>query len=103
MPTAKASRRALSPETCKQITDLVLDYLAGKLSPTVHQRFKKHLRICPDCVSFLNTYKKTVQATGSLPVEQIPAKVRDNILAFLGNKVRRVSALIVYIIAQFVA
>ena len=101
MSKSKAPRRTLSAETCKQITDLVLDYLAGKLSPTVSRRFSEHLRICPDCVSFMNTYKKTIHATGSLQVEQIPAKVRANILAFLRNKVRRVSALIVYIIAQF--
>jgi hypothetical protein len=103
MPKAKAPGSTLSAETCKQITDLVLDFLAGKLGPTVNQRFKKHLRICPDCVSFMKTYKKTVQATGSLPVAQIPAKVRDNILAFLRNKVRRVGAVIVYYIAQLIA
>jgi hypothetical protein len=103
MPKAKAAGSALSAETCQQITDLVLDYLAGKLRPAVRQKFVKHLCICPDCVSFMKTYKRTVQATGSLPVEQIPARVRDNLLAFLRNKVRQVGAVIVYFIAQFVA
>jgi hypothetical protein len=49
----------------------------------------RHLAICPDCVSFLNTYKKTVQITGSVRVEEMPARVRDNILAFLRRRARR--------------
>jgi anti-sigma factor RsiW len=42
-----------------------VDYLAGRLDPTVLSAFEKHLGECPDCAAFLNTYKKTIEATKS--------------------------------------
>ena len=100
MPQVKTTRRPLSAKTCKQIADLMLDYLTDKLSPTVKQEFARHLSICPDCVSFVNTYKKTVQSTATLHTEEIPPKVRDNVLGFLRKKLRRISAIVLYLITQ---
>ena len=45
--------------------ELIADYLAGRLDPTVLAAFEKHLAHCPDCAAFLNTYKKTIEATKS--------------------------------------
>jgi Putative zinc-finger len=70
------------------MTDLVFDYVHGKLTGAVKRDFEQHLRICPDCVNFLNTYRKTVQATGSVAPEEIPPQVRTSILAFLRKRVR---------------
>lgn len=44
---------------------MILDFLSGELSPETDSEFQKHLKICPDCVAFLNTYKKTVELTRS--------------------------------------
>lgn len=103
MPKTKAPRITLTADTCRQITGLVSDYLTGELSPALTREFKRHLHICPDCVSFLNTYKKTVQTTRSVEIAEMPAKVRDNILTFIRHRMRRVSALIVYLFSQLVA
>jgi hypothetical protein len=89
MPARKSAAEALTNKTCKQMTQLVYDYLKGALGARVKRDFMRHLAICPDCVSFLNTYKKTVQITGSVRVEEMPARVRDNILAFLRRRARR--------------
>jgi anti-sigma factor RsiW len=74
---------ALSAQTCKEITDLIVGYLRDELSPNIRRDFRQHLRICPDCASFLNTYKKTVASTRSLRAQDLPAAVRKNILDFL--------------------
>ena len=103
MPKTSTTRRSLSAKTCKQITDLLADYLTDKLRPTVKQEFTKHLSICPDCVSFVNTYNKTVKSTATLRAEEIPPKVRDNVLGFLRGKLRRVSAIVFYLISQLAA
>ncbi len=60
-----------------------------KLSPNVKRDFQQHLRICPDCVNFLDTYKKTVSVTRSIRPDEIPPKVRNNILDFLRARVRK--------------
>ncbi|MEW6143414.1 MAG: zf-HC2 domain-containing protein [Thermodesulfobacteriota bacterium] len=50
-------------DTCKDATSLILEFLSGELSPETGSEFEKHLQICPDCVAFLNTYKKTIELT----------------------------------------
>jgi hypothetical protein len=46
-------------------------------------------------VSFLNTYKKTLAATGSVRVPSLPAKLRKNVLAFLRKKMRQIAVFLV--------
>jgi hypothetical protein len=48
------------------MTELMLDYLNDTLSPKMKRDFDRHLSICPDCVSFFNTYKKSVAVTRSI-------------------------------------
>lgn len=103
MAPTKTTGRPPSAKTCKQIAALLVDYLNGRLDPTVQRQFKKHLSICPDCVGFINTYKKTVKSTAALRSDQLPPKVRDNLLSFLRDKLRRVSAVIVYLLCQLAA
>jgi len=83
MAKRMTTARVLTNETCKQITDLIFNYLNDTLAPAVKRDFQQHLRICPDCVSFLNTYRKTVSLTRSVKAEEIPPIVRDQILDFL--------------------
>jgi hypothetical protein len=51
--------------TCKEEVGLIADYLAGRLNAPVLAAFEKHLRHCPDCTAFLNTYRKSIEATKS--------------------------------------
>lgn len=90
-------------KTCNEMTALVLGYLTDTLSANVKRDFEHHLTICPDCVNFLNTYKKTVAVTQSVEPSDIPAPVRDSILSFLRKRVRRIAALIIYILTQSVS
>ncbi len=57
-------------DTCRDATNLILDFLSGELSPETKAEFEKHLGICPDCVAFLNTYKKTIELTKSFLQEK---------------------------------
>jgi Putative zinc-finger len=89
MTARKAAARILTNRTCKEITDLIFGYLNDTLSRSVKRDFQRHLRVCPDCVNFLNTYKKTVATSRSLRPEEISANVRDNILDFLRKRIRK--------------
>ncbi len=86
MPRRKA---VLTDKTCTEITDLIFGYVNDQLGPQIKLDFQRHLRICPDCVSFLNTYKKTASVTRSIRPEEIPSKVRSNILDFLRRRMRK--------------
>ena len=56
--------------TCEDEIALIGDYLSSELSPPLLIAFQSHLEICPDCAAFLETYKKTVEATRALLTEQ---------------------------------
>lgn len=91
------SRRRSTGQSCKEITALIADYVADRLSDAAKRKFEQHLSICPDCINFLQTYKKTVAATGSIRPVTIPAKVRNNLLAFLRKKMRRIAAVLLFL------
>jgi hypothetical protein len=101
MAAQKTSTKPLTRKTCNQVAALVLAYLNDKLGPRVKRDFEQHLDICPDCVSFLKTYKRTVAATGSVGPVAMPAKVRNNILSFLRKRMRRLSAVLVFFFTSY--
>jgi anti-sigma factor RsiW len=75
-------------DTCKQATTLILNYLMGELDSKTARSFEEHLMICPDCVAFLNTYKKTIQFSKSLQYDEIPNEMKKRIREFLRNKIK---------------
>lgn len=85
---ARRTQPRQADRTCQHIADFILDYLTGELHPDTAAEFGEHLGICPDCVAFLNTYKKTVQVTGSLPCEDIPAEMEKRVHQFLEEKIK---------------
>lgn len=73
--------------TCQRVTNLILNFVRGKLHPRTAVALKAHLRECPDCVAFLATYAKTIQATNSLRYETIPPAMRNRVRHFLRTKI----------------
>jgi anti-sigma factor RsiW len=49
--------------TCDNEVALIADYVTSSLDSGLLLAFEKHLEACPDCVAFLQTYKKTIEAT----------------------------------------
>jgi anti-sigma factor RsiW len=64
--------------------------MTGELDPETASAFEEHLRLCSDCVAFLNTYKKTVQVTRSLRHDSIPAELQRRALRFLKERTKKV-------------
>jgi len=93
MHRAKTVAQGNSIDSCKQMTDLILGYLNNRLRPALRREFEQHLRICPDCVHFLNTYKKTVALAGTLKTSEISEPVRRNVLSFLRQRALAFAAL----------
>jgi anti-sigma factor RsiW len=63
--TANKPKKQKIDLNCKKTTSLIMDYIMGALEPTDSIELEKHLSICPDCVAFLNTYKKTINLVSS--------------------------------------
>jgi anti-sigma factor RsiW len=46
--------------TCRELVEFLQAYLDGELEAGERARFAAHLEICPDCVDYLESYRKTI-------------------------------------------
>jgi anti-sigma factor RsiW len=53
--------------TCRQLVEMLFDYLAGELSPEQRDGLEQHLQQCSPCGTFLQTYQLTIHVTRRLP------------------------------------
>ena len=62
---------------CRQVVELVTDYLDGALPRRDARRFERHLRGCPNCTAYLQQMRATIAATGRLTPEDLSPEARD--------------------------
>jgi anti-sigma factor RsiW len=75
--------------SCKELVELITDYLEGKLDPERRALFEQHLLWCPPCTVYLEQLRGQIAATGRLTEEKVAPKTRDALLhAFRGWKAR---------------
>jgi anti-sigma factor RsiW len=71
--------------TCRELVELVTEYLEGTLSATDRARFESHLDTCSHCRRYVEQMRLTIRATGTLSDETISPEGRDALLeAFRG-------------------
>ena len=68
---------------CRQIAELLGDYLDGSLPSHLRDLIDFHIDGCPPCVAFVNTYRGTVDATRKLADVAIPTELKKRLLAVL--------------------
>jgi len=61
---------------CREILELLSDYIDGDCAPPVRALVESHLADCANCLAFLNTLKKSVEMTRELSCDEIPDEVR---------------------------
>jgi anti-sigma factor RsiW len=67
--------------TCKELVELVTDYLEGTLQGRRRRRFESHLAGCDGCTRYLAQMETTIRTTGSLREEQVTEEQRAVLLA----------------------
>ena len=76
MPTRDAHQMA-----CKELVELVTDYLEGTLSLSDRSRFDEHLTTCPFCQIYMDQMRQTIRTLGQLPEEAISPQALEALLA----------------------
>ena len=71
---------------CKEIVDLLGEYLEGELDPETAKALETHLSDCRPCVSFVNTYRGTISASRKLLEEEIPPELMERLRQFLNQR-----------------
>ena len=68
---------------CRQIAELLGDYLDGSLPRATQELIDFHIDGCAPCVAFLNTYRGTMHATRKIGDVAIPSELKKRLLAVL--------------------
>jgi anti-sigma factor RsiW len=71
---------------CRDIIGLLTEYMEGALPPDTAAALEAHLTLCPPCVEFLDSLKKTAAAVADLREEDIPAECQERLRAFLAKE-----------------
>jgi anti-sigma factor RsiW len=70
-----------TPLTCRELVELVTDYVEGALPRRDRRRFEGHIALCPHCTRYLEQMRATIAALGTLPEASIEPTARDELLA----------------------
>jgi hypothetical protein len=58
--------------SCREVVELVTDYLEGALDADVQERFVKHLELCPPCVDYVDQIRTTSRLAAAAEFEEHP-------------------------------
>ena len=66
--------------TCREIVQLVTEYMEGTMPPETRLRFERHVAICPPCRGFLGQMRETLRVSGELTEESLSPETREALL-----------------------
>jgi anti-sigma factor RsiW len=72
--------------SCRELVEVVTDYLEGRLPDPDRVRLEAHLAECPYCEEYIAQMRETIEALGELPrTESLdPRTERELLEAFRG-------------------
>jgi anti-sigma factor RsiW len=65
---------------CREVVELVSDYLEGALDERDRVRFEAHLTACDGCTAYLEQMRQTVRVAGTLAPEALDPVFRARLV-----------------------
>ncbi|HKQ63156.1 MAG TPA: zf-HC2 domain-containing protein [Candidatus Polarisedimenticolaceae bacterium] len=82
--------------TCREFIEILIDYLDGELGPEQLATIDGHLAVCPDCVNYLHSYRRTVElekaAMQEPATDGIEREVPEELVARILGELERTGA-----------
>jgi anti-sigma factor RsiW len=69
--------------TCRELVELLCDFVCDELSSEQRHMVEQHLCNCPPCVVYLETYQVTIRLTRQLPPAPMPDALIERLRAVL--------------------
>jgi anti-sigma factor RsiW len=71
--------------TCRELVELVTDYLEGALPREQRRAFERHLEGCDGCTAYVEQMRETIRLAGRVDEEALEPELRAGLLdAFRG-------------------
>ena len=67
--------------TCRELVDLLCDFLAGELAEEQRRLIESHLEGCPPCVTYVETYRLTITMSRKLHCAPLPPQLKERLRA----------------------
>lgn len=64
--------------TCRELVELVTEYLDGTLAPGERDRFEQHVILCDGCAFHLDQMRTTIAVTGSLTEDSVTPEAQES-------------------------
>lgn len=74
---------------CRELVELITEYLEDRLSPVDRARFEAHLAECEPCRTYLDQFRQTIRVLGRLPEELLSPEARNALLEAFRDWSRR--------------
>ena len=71
--------------TCRELVELITDYLEGLLCQVERMRFEEHLATCSGCRNYLDQMRRTINTLGRLTEDNLAPVARDELLKLFRN------------------
>ena len=66
--------------SCREIVELVTDYLEGELDAQTSTALEVHLELCPGCARYLEQIRETVATLGEVSSDNLSSEVQAGLL-----------------------
>ncbi len=66
--------------TCKELVEVVTNYLEGRMPAEQRLLFEEHLAFCDWCQTYVEQMRATVRLTGTLSENDIAPEAREGLL-----------------------
>jgi anti-sigma factor RsiW len=67
--------------TCREMVELVTDYLEGRMYGATRERFEAHVAVCDACTLYIEQMRQTIVALGHIPADTISPEAEEELLA----------------------
>ncbi|HXD97695.1 MAG TPA: zf-HC2 domain-containing protein [Candidatus Acidoferrum sp.] len=74
--------------TCREVIDVLVEYLEQNLSTDVAQALERHLADCAPCRAYLATYQRTRAVGAEAQRLDMPAEMKDRLRQFLFERLQ---------------
>ena len=66
---------------CRQLVELVTDYLEGVLDAATRAELEAHLELCGACAEYVRQMQVTIEMVGTVPLDSLSDETKGGLLA----------------------
>lgn len=79
---------AVTAPTCRDVIELLLDYLEEALDPGTVAQLERHFQDCAPCLAYLRTYERSRRLVGDVTRDELPGELKMRLRALLLGRLR---------------